>query len=176
MRHWALSGAAWIAAVITHRIWRMTPPGTLGRGLSDAASHAALALATTLPLADRVPTPRRVWVGVLIGALAIDLDHVVAARSIRLRTCMTMPSRPATHSVITAGVAVGWALRWDCSFGLGVGLGLGSHLVRDLVTGGAPLFYPGRIITLPERWGFPLALSLGALGWWLSGRLPNAQS
>lgn len=176
MRHWALSGAAWVAAVMAHRVWSEAPPGTLRRGLSDAASHAALALATTLPLASRAPTPARVLAGALVGALAIDLDHVVAARSLRLRTCMTMPSRPPTHSVVTAGLLVGWAFRWDRPFGLGVGLGLGSHLVRDLATGGAPLFHPARIVTLPERWAFPLALGLGAVGWWLSGRLPNAQS
>ncbi|MFN3337984.1 MAG: hypothetical protein ACK42I_10860, partial [Thermomicrobium sp.] len=88
MRRWALNGAAWGAAVVAHRVWSGTPPGTLRRGLSDAVSHVALALATTLPLASRAPAPARVLAGALVGALAIDLDHVVAARSLRLRTCM----------------------------------------------------------------------------------------
>ncbi|MCS7050952.1 MAG: metal-dependent hydrolase [Thermomicrobium sp.] len=176
MRDWFLGSAAWLVSVVAHRSWVSAEPGSLRRGLSDAAAHASLALATALPVAVRAPMSARLLVGTLVGALVLDLDHVVAARSVRLRDWMTMPSRPPTHSAFAVGIAVAGALRWNRPFGLGFGLGAISHLVRDLATGGVPLLHPSRTVALPERSSFPLAFGLGALSWWLAGRLAKRQS
>lgn len=141
--------------------------------LSDGAAHFATALAVSLPAAPFVEHKRRFVAAAAISAVAIDLDHVVAARSMQLIPCMTMPHRPASHSVITVGIASYAAERlWPgTQTGLALTLGLGSHLLRDLATGGAPLFIPRRIVAITKP---PVALMmvlLGVVGRWHARRL-----
>ncbi|MCX7624383.1 MAG: metal-dependent hydrolase, partial [Thermomicrobium sp.] len=127
-RHWELA-AAWLLAGLAHRWWSGASAGSLRHAVSDGLSHLAFGLATSLPAARRVSAPERLLAGALAGALAIDLDHVVAARSFRLRDCATMPQRPTTHSLPVAGALTALALRRDRCFGVGFGLGLASHLL-----------------------------------------------
>ena len=166
MRHWLVTLLAWGIALIAHRAWSAASPGSWRRGVSDAASHAAAGLATVLPISRQLPTPGRLLAGTLIGSLILDLDHVAAARSLRLSACMTMPSRPATHSAAVACLLALVTMQRDRVLGLGLGLGLGAHLVRDLATGGAPLLTPKRSISVPEEWMVPLLAGMSALGWW----------
>ncbi|MBX6341686.1 MAG: metal-dependent hydrolase, partial [Thermomicrobiaceae bacterium] len=138
--------AAW------HRRWAIAPDGTPRRGLFDGLCHAGTALAVTLPALPYVRDPARVLRVAVTSALLIDLDHVVAARSVRLRRCMTMDQRPASHSALTplaGAVLVEW-LRPNEHLGMGVLLGLASHLLRDLGTGGAPLLHPRRVVSIPN--------------------------
>lgn len=88
----------------------------------------------------------------LLSGLALDLDHVLAARSIRLERTMTMPQRPASHSLLAPILLAVLAekLRPERHLGLAALLGISSHLLRDLGTGGAPLLHPRRIITMPN--------------------------
>jgi len=176
MQRWTWVGGTWLLAAIAHRWWARAPEGSLYLALCDGLSHAALGLVTSLPAARYAPRPKRVLTGALLGALAIDLDHVAAARSIRLERCMTMPQRPATHSLAVAAALTGLVAGWDRYLGIGLGLGLGSHLVRDLVTGGAPLVHPRRVVQLREHLAVPLVLGLAAGGSWLMRRLPNEAS
>src|SRR5688500_9811645 len=72
--------------------------------LSDGAAHIATALAVSLPAAPYVRDQKRFVFLAALAAVAIDLDHVIAARSTKLIPCMTMPNRPASHSVLTVGI------------------------------------------------------------------------
>lgn len=136
--------------------------------LSDGAAHIATALAVSLPAAPFVQDPRRFVALAALSAVAIDLDHVIAARSTSLIPCMTMPNRPASHSVLTVGI-VSYAVErvWPgTQSGLAIVLGLGSHLLRDLATGGAPLFIPRRIVEVPRPPVASMMLALGVFGRW----------
>lgn len=136
--------------------------------LSDGAAHIATALAVSIPAAPFVEHQRRFVVLSALSAVAIDLDHVIAARSTRLIPCMTMPTRPASHSLLTIGVGTYAAERlWPgTQSGLAITLGLGSHLLRDLATGGAPLFIPKRIVILAKPPVASMMIALGAFGRW----------
>ncbi len=136
--------------------------------LSDGAAHIATALAVSLPAAPFVQDRKRYVAMAALSAVAIDLDHVIAARSTSLIPCMTMPNRPASHSVLTVGI-VSYAVEraWPgTQSGLSIVLGLGSHLLRDLATGGAPLFIPRRIVEVPRPPVASMMLALGIFGRW----------
>ncbi|MDQ3549303.1 MAG: metal-dependent hydrolase [Chloroflexota bacterium] len=143
--------------------------------LSDGAAHIATALAVSLPAAPFVQDRKRFVALAALSAVAIDLDHVVAARSTKLIRCMTMPTRPASHSVLTVGI-VSYAVErlWPgTQSGLAIVLGLGSHLLRDLATGGAPLFIPRRIVEIPRPPVASMMLTLGIFGRWYARHMLN---
>jgi hypothetical protein len=106
-------------------------------GYSDPLLHALVAAVQALPL-GRGP------VATAVGASAlIDLDHIVATRSLAPAELWTMGRRPPSHSIgsaVAAGAIVGaiagprhgWA-----AFG-----GLLSHILRDAVGGKTPLLWP----------------------------------
>jgi len=145
--------------------------------LSDGAAHIATALAVSLPAAPFVQDRKRFVALATLSAVAIDLDHVVAARSTSLIPCMTMPHRPASHSVLTVGI-VSYAVErfWPgTQSGLAIVLGLGSHLLRDLATGGAPLFIPRRIIEIPRPPVASMMLALGVFGRWYARHMLDPQ-
>ena len=135
---------------------------------SDPLQHALIAAAVAAPLAPR--SGRRVIGTAVAAALVIDVDHAVAARSLRVRDTTALPTRPRSHSLATAlgtGLAVaaaagpvhGWA-----AFG-----GLVSHLLHDAGDRAAPTpllwpFAPAR--QLGRRWQLAVttALVLGLAG------------
>lgn len=141
----ALLTAAW------HRRWEGSLEGTPRRGLFDGLCHLGTALAVTLPVLPYVRDRAGFLRVALLSAVAFDLDHVAAARSLSLERCSSMPSRPASHSFLSPLLLAVLVERWrpEKHIGLGVLLGLTSHLLRDLGTGGAPLVHPRRIITMP---------------------------
>jgi membrane-bound metal-dependent hydrolase YbcI (DUF457 family) len=104
---------------------------------ADPLLHALVAAAVAAPL-----VPRR-GRGPLLAAVAagtlIDLDHPVAARSLRLEAMLSLDARPPSHSAVVAvatgtaaaaaaGPVYGWA-----AFG-----GLLSHILRDAADDAAP--------------------------------------
>jgi hypothetical protein len=118
---------------------------------TDPLQHALIAAAVAAPLVPRAG--RRVLVTAVVGATAIDVDHVVAARSARVRRTTALSERPRTHSLVTAltagavvcaaaGPLHGWA-----AFG-----GLASHLLHDAGDRAAPT---------PLLWPFAPARQLG---------------
>src|SRR4051794_41830299 len=118
---------------------------------SDPLQHALIAAAVAAPLVR--PAGRRVLVSAVIAAVVIDVDHVIAARSVRVRDTTGLATRPRTHSLVTAlgaGAAVaravgplhGWA-----TFGA-----LASHLLHDAGDRAAPT---------PVLWPFAPARQLG---------------
>ena len=104
---------------------------------TDPLQHALIASLVVAPLVR--PAGPRVFATAVAAALAIDIDHAVAARSVRVRDTTALSTRPRTHSLLTAlgaGVAVtraagpvhGWA-----TFGA-----LASHLLHDAGDRAAP--------------------------------------
>ena len=112
------------------------------RVYSDPFQHAALAALVVAPLADR----RAVRTAVA-AALLIDLDHAVAARSVRVSRTTMLATRPRTHSVLgiaLAGAAVATAVA--PLHGWATFAGLSSHLLHDAGDRAAPtpLLWPLR--------------------------------
>lgn len=136
--------------------------------LCDGGAHLAIALAAALPAMPYIQHPRRFVFSSMAAGLVLDLDHIVAARSLALIPNMSMPSRPASHSIIAVGLFTYLAERaWPgTQTELAMALGLGSHLIRDIATGGAPLFLPRRIVSVARPRGMIFLMGLGILGRW----------
>jgi membrane-bound metal-dependent hydrolase YbcI (DUF457 family) len=152
---------------------RLTRRRALKAG-ADPLAHGLLAGVVAAPLArggGRGPVVTAVVAGTLI-----DVDHVVAARSLRPASWLTLGRRPRAHSMMLAvaaggvaaavgGPAHGWA-----AFG-----GLASHLLRDASdTGGTPILWPvsGRR-HIPRR-AYAAGVACLAVGSWLVSRASGA--
>jgi membrane-bound metal-dependent hydrolase YbcI (DUF457 family) len=114
---------------------------------TDPLQHAAIAATVAAPLG------RAAVRAAVTAALVIDLDHAVAARSVRVRDTTGLATRPRTHSLVTAltaglvvararGPIEGWA----------VFSGLVSHFLHDAGDHAAPT---------PMLWPFAPARQLG---------------
>ena len=114
---------------------------------TDPLQHAAIAATVAAPLG------RAAVRAAVTAALVIDLDHAVAARSVRVRDTTGLDTRPRTHSLVTAltaglvvtrarGPVQGWA----------VFSGLVSHFLHDAGDHAAPT---------PMLWPFAPARQLG---------------
>jgi inner membrane protein len=116
-------------------------PPLLLLGLLDEPAHLATAwlfLAAFLPGRARALGP---WV--LVGAVAIDADHVPLYLWDALAAAPG--ARPVPHSLLTVAVLAAAAVASPRlrSPLLGLALGVVLHLVRDLATGpGVPLLWP----------------------------------
>jgi LexA-binding, inner membrane-associated putative hydrolase len=121
------------------------------RVYSDPLQHSLIAAIVALPLIPHAG--RRVLLTAVAAATVIDVDHAVAARSLRLRAITSLPTRPLSHSLLTAlaagsvvAVAAGPVHGW-AAFG-----GLASHLLHDAGDRSAPT---------PFLWPFAPARQLG---------------
>ena len=138
---------------------------------SDPLQHAALAALVVSPLAAR--TDSRVLRTAVAAALVIDVDHVVAARSARVRDTTALAARPRTHSLLTAA-GVGCAL-WAAAgpwHGWAAFAALGSHLLHDAGDRAAPTpvlwpWRPARQLGRRVQLAGTVALTAGsaAAGW-----------
>jgi len=119
------------------------------RVYSDPLQHALIAAAVVAPLRGGRP----VLATAVAAALAIDADHVVAARSLRVRDTTALPARPRSHSLIAAlgagGVVAAVAGR---RHGWAAFSALASHFLHDAGDRGAPT---------PLLWPFAPARQLG---------------
>src|SRR4051794_12886041 len=104
---------------------------------TDPLQHALIAAAVAAPLVR--PAGRRVLATAVAAALVIDVDHVMAARSLRIRDTTALPTRPRTHSLVTAAAAgaamagAGGRVQGGAVFG-----SLASHLLHDAGARAAP--------------------------------------
>jgi membrane-bound metal-dependent hydrolase YbcI (DUF457 family) len=113
-------------------------PGRL-QTYTDPLQHALIAATVVAPLGRRM-MPTAVSV-----ALAIDVDHAVAARSVRVRDTTALRVRPRTHSLVTAaGAAAVIGARRGPLHGWAAFAGLVSHFLHDAGDRAAPtpLFWP----------------------------------
>jgi membrane-bound metal-dependent hydrolase YbcI (DUF457 family) len=100
---------------------------------SDPLQHALIAAAVAAPL-GRGPARTAV-----VAALAIDVDHAFAARSLRVGSMTSLATRPRTHSLLAAvgaGTLVGAAA--GPRHGWAAFSGLASHLLHDAGDRAAP--------------------------------------
>jgi membrane-bound metal-dependent hydrolase YbcI (DUF457 family) len=117
------------------------------RVYSDPFQHAAIAAAVVAPLGAAAMRTA------VAAALVIDVDHAVAARSVRIAATTGLDTRPRTHSAVTAlaagaavGLAAGPVQGWSAF------AGLVSHLLHDAGDRAAPT---------PVLWPFAPARQLG---------------
>ena len=122
------------------------------RVYSDPLQHAALAAVVAAPLVPHAG--RSVLATAVAAALVIDLDHAVAAGSLRVRATTSLRTRPRSHSMVVAlaaGAIVGAAAR-DPLHGWAAFGALASHLMHDAGDRAAPT---------PVLWPFAPARQLG---------------
>ena len=110
---------------------------------TDPLQHALIAAAVTAPL---VPRAGRGVLGTAVAvSTVIDADHIVAARSARVRDTTALAQRPRTHSLLTAAATgatvTAVAGPWH---GWAAFAGLVSHLLHDAGdrTAPTPLLWP----------------------------------
>jgi hypothetical protein len=115
------------------------------RTYSDPLQHALIAAAVAAPLVGRAG--RGVLASAVAPALAIDVDHVVAARSVRVVATTSLATRPRSHSLLTAmTVGAGVTAAAGPLHGWAATAGLVSHLLHDAGDRAAPtpLLWPVR--------------------------------
>ena len=144
------------------------------RVYSDPLQHAAIAAAVVAPLG------RNAVRTAVAAALIIDVDHAVAARSVRIRATTGLDTRPRTHSIVTAlaasaavGVLGGRVQGWAAF------AGLVSHLLHDAGDQAAPTpmlwpLAPARQLGRKRQAAGTVLLALGSLA--LSRRAAAAAS
>lgn len=134
---WVPPVAIGLILLVDRRIWTDDIPLPI-KAVADESAH----IATTLCLLSlvRPKLPRDFLAGAIVGSVALDVDHLP------LYVRYEKPSaRPGSHSLVTVAVVAGLTARSTGrrrAFLQGVSFGLASHLFRDLLTGGAPLFWP----------------------------------
>ena len=143
-----------------------TPP-RLTEAVLDESAHAATAL--ILLKAARLDGIS-LTLAVLAGAVLIDADHVPMELGASVITRGT--NRPYSHSLAMvaamlalAGISGGRWRRWL----LGVAFGIATHLLRDMATGGVPLFWPFLASrTTIDYWAYGVVVLLGGMlaSWW----------
>ena len=99
---------------------------------SDPFQHAAIAAFVAAPLG------RRAALTASAAAVAIDVDHAVAARSLKVHALTGLDSRPPTHSLVAALAAGALVGRKDRAQGWATFSGLASHLLHDAGDTAAP--------------------------------------
>jgi hypothetical protein len=131
---------------------------------ADPLAHALIAAAVAAPLG------RRAMLTAVIAGTLIDVDHPVAARSLRPSAMLTMPARPRSHTLLAAAAAgTGATLAAGPRHGWAAFAGLASHLLRDAGDDAAPtpLLWP---LASPRQIGRRRAMAgiaALALGSWL---------
>jgi hypothetical protein len=134
---------------------------------TDPFAHALLAAAVAAPLG------RRAMATAVIAGTAIDVDHVVAARSARPLAMLSLETRPRSHTLLgavalgAAGAAAGGPVHGWAAFA-----GLASHLLRDASDDAAPtpLLWPLRPARQIGRAPAAAGVAVLALGSWVINR------
>jgi inner membrane protein len=129
--------AVGLILLIDRRIWNDNIPLPI-KAAADESAH----IATTLCLLSliRPQRPRDFFAGAIVGSVALDVDHLPLYAMYEEPT-----ARPVSHSLVPVALVAGVTARSAGrrrGFLQGMSFGLASHLFRDLLTGGAPLFWP----------------------------------
>jgi len=142
----AVAAVCGLDAVIAVRHWPIP-----ALGLLDEAGH--LLTAIVLLAASTSARIRRLTPWALLGAVAIDVDHIPLYT---FAPRFVVSGRPPTHSLITVlalliAALVLKAIRIPL---LGIAIGICLHFVRDVATGpGLPLFWPFSKSTVMAPYG-----------------------
>ena len=137
------------------------------RVYSDPLQHALIAAAVAAPLVPRAGA--RVVGTAVAAATLIDVDHPIAARSLRVSDNISLATRPRSHNMFTA-VATGSMVAAMAGpiHGYAAFSGLASHLLHDAGDRAAPtpMLWPfARPRQLGRRWQLAgtVALVLGSV-------------
>jgi len=97
-------------------------------------------------------------------ACLLDLDHFIAARSVRLHAAMRLSQRPFGHSVlfVVALCTLLYLARPARQWALVVAIALGTHQLRDAIRRGLWLWPFGSTYKLPY-WGYLALMGLAPL-------------
>ncbi|WP_084284325.1 metal-dependent hydrolase [Solirubrobacter soli] len=115
---------------------------------SDPLQHVLIAAAVVAPFRDA-----SVVRTAAVASIVIDADHIVAARSVRVRHTTGLDTRPRSHSLITAlGAGAAVAAVRGAEHGWATFAALTSHLLHDAGDRAAPT---------PLLWPFAPARQLG---------------
>ena len=127
-------------------------------GLYDGAVHAFISLIVLLPFARKDNLILDYFLFLCIGGL-IDIDHFIQAQSLSITDIISLPMRPASHSLtFIIGLSI---IIWFFSkkWAIIIAIGLASHILRDASSGVTPLFYPSSFQRIPY-WSY-IALEFG---------------
>jgi len=133
----ALLGVVSLDLVTGSRAWSIPQMGLL-----DEPAHL---LTAGLALSATGEERRKVWLWVLLGAIAIDVDHIPLY--LWGAPVAVDGGRPVTHSLTTALflAAVAAAVPRVRTAAGALSAGVVLHLLRDAATGpGVPVFWPAR--------------------------------
>jgi hypothetical protein len=134
---------------------------------ADPFVHALLAAAVVVPLG------RRAMVTAVVAGTVIDVDHIVAARSVRPAAMIGLRTRPRSHALLAtaAAAAVGTAAGGPVH-GWAAFAGLASHLLRDASDDAAPtpLLWPFRPPRQIGRLAAAAGVSALTVGSWALSR------
>lgn len=132
--------------------------------VADPLAHAVLAAAVAAPLG------RRAALTAVMAGTAIDVDHAVAARSLRPSAMLTLRERPPSHTLLATLVAgAGGAVAGGPVHAWAAFAGLASHLLRDASDDAAPtpLLWPWAPARQIDRGWAVAGVAALALGSWL---------
>lgn len=149
-----LLAAGWAVSIFLHAlIATKTVTTPLYVAILDPFTHGLTALLVVWPLfLDGSPFPIRLLVWASLAGVFIDIDHAIAAQSVKAADMMGLGERPVTHSLffttlLSFGGALLIARGWGNSgYLLGswyiLSIALASHVLRDACGGATPWAFP----------------------------------
>jgi hypothetical protein len=134
---WAALVAVLVVLAVQPVLHRLDPERDfLVFGLFDWVGHLATGVVLVAALRPSRPTA----IGILLGSVLIDLDHLPHQLGTDILTANA--PRPYTHSLLTLIVVLAVARLRRSELLLGAAVGLAGHLARDLGGGDVMLFWP----------------------------------
>jgi membrane-bound metal-dependent hydrolase YbcI (DUF457 family) len=120
------------------------------RAVADTTLHGVVPAAACAPLWWGAGSPdlRLALLAFLCGFL-LDMDHLIAFRSLSLKKCSTQERRPFGHGLaaVAVGGAAAGAIAGSWLWGALAGFALASHVLFDATdASGVPLLWPHRWI------------------------------
>jgi membrane-bound metal-dependent hydrolase YbcI (DUF457 family) len=145
-----LAGLASLALLVPLQ-WvntRVRPFGLPARALLDTGLHGLVPAACSVPFLFADPSGGwSVTLAAFLAGFLLDVDHVIAFRSLSFETCNAQERRPFGHGLlaVATGGALALALPWAPAHAAAVAFALASHIFFDATdSSGVPLFWPAR--------------------------------
>lgn len=126
-------------------------------GLFDTFLHGVISLLILLPLCLRFYD----YMIAFGTSFILDIDHMVCAKSLKIKDALNLPARPVTHSITFATLIsiIIWLLLpvpFRIYLPIVVFISLTSHILRDSAEGKTFILWPFRI----NRLAYPLYIAL----------------
>jgi membrane-bound metal-dependent hydrolase YbcI (DUF457 family) len=129
-----------------YRAWPFLsdPRHVLLSALWAVLMHGTLSVLVLVPILRRSESPVRYGALAAMLGVALDLDHALAAQSLKPHALEQLPERPATHSLLAAAMlaVLAWTLLESPLVGWCVLAVLVAHLLPDAAGGSEPWLYP----------------------------------